>query len=284
MNRPARQARDIERDVARHYGGTDMAASILDALAAAGVDRATLQPSDLAPFEELHIGGREATEHLVGKLDLEPGHQVLDVGCGIGGAVRYIAAHCGCRVVGLDLTPEFIRAADTLTAAVGLDHRVRFDVGSALDMPYADAQFDAVVSLHVAMNIADRAALYREMARVLKPGRPLALYDVMKKGDGELLFPVPWAESPATSHLVTPVEMHALLADAGLRIVESEDHTPLAIRFFRKVMEQAPQQPGAFSAPRLAMRRSDEKLRNTLANIEQGRIGPVMMLATRLPD
>jgi len=282
MNHPPRTTRTIERDVARHYGGNDMAATILDTLAAAGIDRAALQPSDLARFEELHIGGREATEHLVGKLYLTPGHEVLDVGCGIGGSARYIAAHCGCRVTGLDLTPEFIHSAKTLTAAVGLEQRVRFDIGSALEMPYEDARFDAVVTQHVAMNIADRATLYREMARVLKPGRPLAIFDVMKKSDGELLFPVPWAESPDTSHLVTPQEMDALLADASLQVIESEDQTPLAIRYFRKVLEQTARQARIHPAPHLAMRQSDEKLRNTLTNIERGVIAPVMMLAVRL--
>ena len=277
------QSRDKEQEVARHYGVTDMAVRIFDALAAAGIDRDTLQPADLAPYEELHIGGREATAHLLGKLDMQPQHQVLDVGCGIGGAARYLADHFGCRVTGLDLTPEFIRAAETLTAAVGLQQLVNFDVGSALDMPYADARFDAVISLHAAMNIAERSVLYREMARVLKPGRPLAIYDVMQQGQGELLYPLPWAESSHTSHLVTPDEMHGLLRDAGLRVVEQEDHTPLAMRFFRKVLEQSPQQSSDLPAPRLAMRRSEEKLRNTLVNLEQGLIVPVMMVATKEP-
>ncbi len=282
MKRMETRVQEIEHEVARHYSVTNMAARILDALTASGVDIAELKPADLAPFEELHIGGREATAHLAGKLNLEAGHRVLDVGCGIGGAARYIADYYGCRVTGLDLTPSFIRAAETLTAMVGLDDLVSFDVGSALDMPYEDNQFDAVISLHVAMNIANRAALYREMARVLKPGRPAVIYDIMKKKEGELLFPVPWAESSDTSYLVTPEEMHKLLAQAGLRVIESEDHTTMAIRFFYKVLGEDTQITGTCQAPQLAMRGSKEKMRNTLFGIEQGLIGPVMMLATHM--
>ena len=103
-------------------------------------------------------------------MGLRPGAHVLDVGCGLGGATRYIAASIGCRVTGIDLTPEYIEMARLLAERTGLADRVDYHAASALDMPFGPAAFDAAITLHVAMNIKDRAGLYREIARVLKPG------------------------------------------------------------------------------------------------------------------
>ena len=101
-------------------------------------------------------------------------------------------------------------------------------------MPFADATFDAAITLHVAMNIKDRAGLYREIARVLKRGAVLCIYDVMQGPNEGLIFPVPWAETSASSHLTTPEEMRALLADAGFSVEEVEDRTEFGIAFFRE--------------------------------------------------
>ena len=274
------KTRSQSDDVAHHYGGRDMANAILATLASRGIGMEALRPDHLAPFEEFHIGGRSATEYLVEKLALEPHHCVLDVGCGIGGAVRYIAHEIGCRATGIDITPDFVQAARTLSEAVGLHDRTDFDIGSAVAMPYDAGSFDAVVTIHAAMNIADRKSLYREMARVLKPGGVLALYDVMRREEGVLLFPVPWADSPAISHLLTPEETGALLEQAGMEVVMTEDRTAMAEAFFRQVLTDSPQ-PDAAPAPQLAMQDAQTKLRNAFTNVERGRIAPVLMVARR---
>ncbi len=272
----------IEENVASHYGKNDLAQTILDSLATNGISPERLQPDDLIPFEELHIGGREATEYLVAKLDLEPEHRVLDVGCGIGGAVRYIANHVGCQVTGIDITAEFIQTAITLTKLVGLEANARFKVGSALSLPYEDNHFDAVVTLHAAMNIAERPLLYREMARVLKPGGKMALYDVMKQQEGELRFPVPWADTPNISYLLTADETAELLQEAGLTVLQVDDRSAIVPGFFRKLLSESPNKNSP-APPGVIMTDSHIKLRNTLANIEDGLIAPVLMLVEKLP-
>ena len=272
----------LAADVARQYGRRQLAQTILNALAAIGITPDRLRPDDLAPFEELHIGGREATRYLVARLDLGPDHQVLDVGCGIGGAARYMASRAGCRVTGIDITPAFIQAAVTLTAAVGLDDKVRFEVGSALSLPYEDDRFDALVTLHAAMNIVDRPLLYREMARVLKPGGKLALYDVMRQRQGGLRFPLPWADTPDISHLLTPEQTRALLQEAGLVVLEVEDRRAIAPEFFRRALSDDPGEAVA-ATPRATLADGDVKLRNTLAGIEDGLIAPVLMVAKKPP-
>ena len=273
--------KDIEAAVARHYGGAGLLARILAGLEASGVDPDRLRPDDLAPVDEFHIGGREATAHAVAKLTLTAGAHVLDVGCGIGGAARYIASQAGCRVTGVDLTPEFIATARRLTELTGLDGKISFECASALDMPFEDGAFDAALTLHVAMNIPERAAFYGEIARVLKPGAALCVYDVMKIGEGELAYPVPWAESPETSHLTTVDEMRGLLDGAGFDIGEVEDRSGFARAFFQRALAAAADGPPPLGTHLILGASAPEKLRNVRNNIEAGHIAPVQMIATR---
>jgi MPBQ/MSBQ methyltransferase len=274
-------ADDLEQAVARHYGLGDLKDRILKAIAAAGLNPDRLGPEQLAPVDEFHIGGRAATIHAVAKMGLKPGDHVLDVGCGIGGATRYLAATAGCRVTGIDLTPEYIAAAEELAHRTGLADRIGYRVASALAMPFKDGAFDAVITLHVAMNIKDRPGLYREVARVLKPGAVFCSYDVMK-GEGEgLRFPVPWAELPATSHLTSPQEMQALLRDAGFQVTETEDRTAFAVDFFRQSLANAAAGPPPLGLHIMMGATAREKFRNMLANLESGAITPTVMIARR---
>lgn len=269
-----------ERAVARHYQVSSLTERIIEAVKASGLDPDGLRPEDLAPIDEFHIGGRAATRHVLAKMGLTGSEHLLDVGCGIGGAARYIAASVGCRVTGIDLTPEYVEAARDLSARTGLAERTRYQVASALQMPFGDAAFDAAITLHVAMNIKDRAGLYREVARVLRPGAVFAIYDVMQGRNDGLRYPVPWAETPAGSHLTTPDEMQSLLAEAGFEVGEVEDRTDFGIAFFReRLAAQGP--PPALGLHVLMGASARDKLQNMLAGLEGGSIAPVVMIARR---
>jgi MPBQ/MSBQ methyltransferase len=274
-------ADDLEKAVARHYGAGDLNDRILRAIAAAGLDPDRLAPEQLAPVDEFHIGGRAATIHAVGKIGLKPGDHVLDVGCGIGGATRYLASTVGCRVTGIDLTPEYIAAAEELARRTGLAGRVAYRVASALAMPFEDGAFDAALTQHVAMNIKDRPGLYREVARVLRPGAVFCSYDVMKGRSEGLKYPLPWAETPATSHLTTPHEMQALLRDAGFEVTETEDRTAFAIDFFRRSLADAAAGPSPLGLHIVMGATARDKFQNMLANLESGAIAPTVMIAKR---
>jgi MPBQ/MSBQ methyltransferase len=274
-------ADDLEGAVARHYGVADLTQRILQAMAAAGIAADRVSPEQLAPVDEFHIGGRAATAHATARMGLKPGDHVIDVGCGIGGATRYLAATFGCRVTGIDLTPAYVAAAQELAQRTGLADRIDYRVDSALAMPFADGAFDAALTLHVAMNIKDRPGLYREVARVLKPGAVFCIYDVMRGPGAGLTFPVPWAETEATSHLTTPDEMRALLADAGFLVTEVEDRTPFARDFFRQSLANAAAGPAPLGLHIVMGATARDKFRNMLANIESGAIAPTLMLARR---
>jgi SAM-dependent methyltransferase len=268
-----------EQDVASHYRVSDLTARILAAAAAAGLDPERLSPDDLAPVDEFHIGGRAATRHAVAKMRLTGSEHVLDIGCGLGGTARYIADSTGCRVTGIDLTPEYVETARALSARTGLGERTAFEVGSALRMPFADATFDAAITVHVAMNIKDRAGLYREAARVLKPGAVLCIYDVMKGANEGLPYPVPWAETPDTSYLTTPQEMRALLAGAGFAVTDVEDRTDYGIAFFRERLSGGA--PPPLGIHLLMGQAARTKLENMLHGLEHGAVAPVVVIARR---
>jgi ubiquinone/menaquinone biosynthesis C-methylase UbiE len=212
---------------------------------------------------------------------LEPESHVLDVGCGIGGAARFLAAQFGNRVTGIDLTPEYIEVAKELTRRVGLDENLRFETASALAMPFDDGAFDAAITLHVAMNIPSRAEFYAEIARVVRPGGTLCVYDVMKKNGGDLTFPVPWSETAETSHLITPEATIAAMDDAGFTLNTIDDRTDFAIQFFQRSI--AAQATGAtpLGIHLLMGENAREKFKNVLDNILSGRIVVMQMVTTR---
>ncbi len=215
----------IETDVAAHYGRDGIADRILAALAAVNGADAAVTVDALSVLDHFHGRGIVATRELVELLKPEPGEHLLDIGSGIGGPARWFAAKCGVHVTGVDLTPEFCAAAEALNRATGLDGRVTIKNGSALALPVPDSAFDRAYSQNVIMNIADKRQFYREAFRALKPGGLLALSNLCAGNGEKLIYPVPWADTAATSFLATPQEMDADLRAAGFAIVAFRNTT-----------------------------------------------------------
>lgn len=203
---------------AQHYARAgDLTGRILSALTGAGKDLQTLTSGDLSPYDQFHSRGSQATAELAQLLDPQPGERLLELGCGIGGPARWLAAERGSEVVGVDFTEAFCRTARDLSALVQLENKTRFACADALRLPFAEGCFDFVWSQHVAMNIADKAGLYGEVARVLKPGGRFGLYDIMAGPAGEPHFPVPWASAADASHLIAPDDVRQAILASGLR-------------------------------------------------------------------
>ncbi|HEV2956368.1 MAG TPA: methyltransferase domain-containing protein [Xanthobacteraceae bacterium] len=220
-----------EQRISGHYSSGQIMERLRAALAAEGVDSDHPTVEQLAPFDHFHGRGLEATQEAANLVAATPADHVLDVGSGIGGPARYFARRFGCRVTGIDLTAEFCEAARALTRAVGLADRVAFEAGNALAMPFGDARFDGAYSMNVSMNIADKAGLYREVRRVLKPGAWFVLAEIAQGPAGPPNYPTPWAKTAETSFLTTPEATLEGLAAAGFAIVQSRDTAAAAAAF-----------------------------------------------------
>lgn len=230
---------DTVARVREHYSATRLTDRIKSALLTIAPDDQTLTVAQLAPLDQFHIRGALATAELAGAVGLTPSTRVLDLGSGIGGPARYLAANFNCRVTGVDLSPEFVETATYLTQRSGLSDRVGFQIGDALHTPFPDASFDAIFLQHVAMNIDDRAALYSEVRRILAPGGRFAIYDVVFR-DGVVVYPVPWARNSSTSFLFTEAETRSALEQAGFKAILWRDDTQLATDWFQATLAGPP--------------------------------------------
>jgi ubiquinone/menaquinone biosynthesis C-methylase UbiE len=271
------------QDVTNHYTHGDLAAAIRSGIESLGKKVESITVNDLAPVDEFHIGGRQASEDFLSQLDLSPEKQVLDVGCGLGGAARFVASRYGCRVTGIDLTPEYVGTGNVLCGWVGLGNSILLHQGSALAMPFADRAFDRAYMLHVGMNIDDKPKLCSEVSRVLRSGSLFGIYDVMRIGDGELTYPVPWATTAASSALATPAQYREALQSAGFSVIAERNRRDFALAFFDQLRARtaAAGGPPPLGLHILMGRNTPDKVQNMIQNISNGRIAPVELIARK---
>lgn len=269
--------------VEEHYAGSGaIADAIAGALRAAGRDPDSMTTADLAAVDEFHIRGREATREIAEALAVGQGDTVVDIGCGLGGAARALAELRGCTVAGIDLTPAFCEAATELSRRTGLDERTSFRVGDATALDLPDASVDAAMTIHAAMNIPDKPAVYREAHRVVRPGGRFVVYDVLQGEGGEVRYPVPWARDASISHLATTDEMRAMLTAAGFEIVAEHDSSERSLAWFEALAagiasgNRPPVTFAVFLGDDFA-----EMARNQVTNLAERRIRTVTFVCAR---
>ena len=270
-------------DVVRHYTRGNLLERLEAALKDDGVDPARPDLARLAPYDHFHGRGLEATKEMADSLRIEATDHILDVGSGIGGPARYFCDRFGCRVTGIDLTAEFREVARHLNRLLGFEGKVKFEEGDALRMPFADATFDGAYSMNVSMNIADKAALYREIRRVLKPGGWLVLSEIAKGPGAPMDYPTPWARTARTSFLATQDETTRALQAAGFEIVQSRDTLQQTHDFGARSRalvdrgEKAPHRAVQLMHADVA----PEAMANTARGLKEGRIIPIEILARK---
>ena len=261
---------DILDDVRGHYRATGLTERLKTALAALGPEDQCLAPQQLAALDQFHTRGLAATAELAELAEITAGMSVLDVGCGVGGPARFLAQARGCQVTGIDLSEPFVEAARYLTQRTGQSGQVSFETASALELPFHDGRFDAVLLQHVAMNISNRARLYREIRRVLKSGGRFATFDVVSRG-GEPHYPVPWARTPSASFLLTAEATREAIEQAGFRTMTWQDDTQAAKTWFAELRASGPPPPpnlGVVMGPDFA-----QFAANLGRNLMEGRLG-----------
>lgn len=267
-----------------HYTPDDLSAAIQEGLRKAGKNPGAPALDDLAPVDQFHTGGKAATLELAQLASFTPGMRVLDVGGGIGGAARVLASQMGCQVTVLDLTEAYCQVGEMLTRQAGLSERVSFQQGNALQLPYADHSFDAVWTQHSTMNIADKARLYAELARVLRPGGRLAFHEIMAGPNTPIYFPVPWATDAHISFLLPPDELRALLTGSGWQERAWVDKTAASLAFFAErlaLIERASGNLPPLGFHLLLGERFVPAFQNTLRNLQEERLTVIQAVFER---
>jgi SAM-dependent methyltransferase len=272
-----------EQRVADHYAAGDLLAAIRVGVEALGKTESTVSVEDLAPVDEFHIGGRAATTELLDRVGVTSESEVLDIGCGIGGTSRFVASRNGCRVTGIDLTPSYVDVATELTRWTGLVETTRFEVGSALEMPFDDESFDRAVQLHVGMNISDKVTLFEEVYRVLKPGSRFGVYDIMGMSDEEISFPVPWATDSSTSFVSDISTYREALSGAGFDVTEERNRGDFAVDFFAALKARTASAGGPPPLGLHLIMGADAmlKISNMVEAVGAGTLAPVEMICDK---
>jgi sarcosine/dimethylglycine N-methyltransferase len=261
---------DVLNSVRDHYRATGLTERLKTALTALGPEEERLAPKQLASLDQFHTRGLAATAELATLAGITAETSVLDVGSGVGGPARFLAATYRCQVTGVDLSEPFVDAARYLTERTGQSGLVSFQTASALELPFDDGSFDVVLLQHVAMNISERARLYREIRRVLKSSGRFATFDVVLNS-GEPHYPLPWSRTPATSFLLTAAATREVIEPAGFRALVWQDDTEAAKAWATQLRASGPQPSlnlGVVMGPDFA-----ELAANLGRNLLEGRLG-----------
>jgi len=232
-----------------YYSPNDLYNKIIEGLAKIGKDLSKVTLDDLQPVDEFHIRGDVATKELIKLSGFTPEMHILDVGCGVGGSTRRLSHEAGCCVTGIDLSNEYIDAAERLTQLLDMQERVKFHAASALELPFEDNTFDGAWSIQMNMNVEDKLGWLKEVYRVIKPGSSAVLYEVCGNKNTPVHFPVPWAQDSSMSFLVWPGPFRDVITSAGFDIAVWNDKTDLAQQAFSGMTEPS----GEVSLPELGV-------------------------------
>ena len=204
------------KKIITHYSAWDIEARILVALKEAGLDtEQQISPMELAALDHFHTGGFEASLVLLELAQIQSEHRILDIGSGLAGPARMLAAMSGCHVDCIDLSSDFCKAAVLLNRLTGLEDLIQIYRGSVPDSPFADNSFDVAWMQNVGMNIKDKQKFYTEIRRVLKPGGRFVFQEMIAGEEEPSYFPLPWTTDSSGHFLINADTMQQLLSECG---------------------------------------------------------------------
>jgi len=168
-------------------------------------------------------------QYLAHRIGLQKGMLALDVGCGIGGPARNIATFCDCRIVGLNNNAYQVERAKVLTRQRGLEHLCAFIKGDFMHIPAKDNTYDAIYVIEAACHAPNKTELFKELLRVLKPGKFLGSYEwVMTEqydstNERHNKAKLNIEHGNGLPHLETAKDVEDAVKKAGFQILEATD-------------------------------------------------------------
>ena len=260
----------LNQQIETHYLKENLYHEILNRLEDQHVNLDHVKRSDIAGVDEFHVRGAEVSRELASAIALKD-LKVLDMGSGLGGPCRMLADEYDCHATGIDLSTEFVNTANALSKLVGLDDKTQFVQGSATELPFEDSSVDVVWTQHVQMNIPDKQKFYSEAYRVLRPGGYFLYYDIFRKSDDGVTYPMPWASHEGLSFLFKGEEMAKIMAELGFTLKTKKDQTQAGVAFFTSLLARI----AKFGPPKLGLNvlmgeSTKPKLTNLLAHFQKG--------------
>ena len=258
--------------IEEHYYRSNLYETITGQLKKMDIDLRHVKRKDLSAADEFHVRGAEVSRELAESIEIK-NRKLLDIGCGVGGPCRMLADEFNCDVTGIDISAEFIRTATKLSELTGFSDRTKFICGNATDLPFGKNTFDIVWTQHVQMNIRDKVKFYSEINRVLSGNGIFIYYDIFKKGNKKIDYPVPWANGPDISFLAKTTEVEGILGNLGFKKRQTTDQTKSGIIFFEKLIGRT----GKPGPPKLGLhllmgKSTKRKINNLLNGLKEGKI------------
>ena len=151
-------------------------------------------------------------------------------------------------------------------------------------MAISDEEFDAAYMIHVGMNISDKESTFERVFKALKRGTNFVIYDVMKMKEGQLSFPLPWAEKEEGSAVDSLDTYVSSLERKGFEVIYSEIKKDFAIAFFRNMMQKMKGEPPPLGLHLVMGADTPIKVQNVFRQIDQGIMAPVLLVARKVGE
>lgn len=247
---------------------------ILGAIERMGVSQANITRKHTSAFDEFHVRGRAVSEELFSQIELNKDSLILDLGCGLGGTCRMLADKYDCMAHGIDYSEQHIETANSLSNLVGLADKTLFTQADATKLPYPSEQFDLIITQHVQMCITNKEKFYSEVKRILKKGGRFIYYDVLKKSDGSLNYPLPWVDEKINNHLISSDQLKNQLHSLGFKKISSQDQTQKGINFLSSFLAKAEDKPAILTGQKILMgENAFDKITNLYQALKGGVVG-----------